>query len=260
MERAIELVRLYERERTCLTALIKDDPVYFVHLYHTKEDIELAGFLSSQFAYGRIKGIKAFLGELFSRIGSPFLFLKQGDPATLDGLYYRFHTSRDLKMLFERLRYIYERFGSMENLLLTFQGKTMRETLSRLRAEIFKDGELSFFFPDPTPSNPLKRWNLYLRWMVRKDEIDMGIWTFLDKKDLCVPLDTHLFRIGRCLKWTKRGRPDFQASQEVTEALRAISPKDPLMLDFFLCHRVGIENRCPGEKTEGCKGCLVHEF
>lgn len=255
------LLHLYEKERGSLHTFVQHDPVYFVHLFRRREDVELCGFLASQFAYGSIKGINGFLAKLLSRIGpSPFTFLMEGDLDTLQGLYYRFQNSVDLIQLFSKLRVIYEKYGTMEGLLARFQGKNLRETLSRVSREIDRNGKLRFFFPEPKPSNPLKRWNLYLRWMVRKDEIDMGIWTFLDKRDLYVPLDTHLFKIGRCLGWTRRARPDSVSAEEITEALRAICPDDPLMFDFFLCHRIGIEGRCPGTRSEGCRICPLYDL
>jgi len=105
----------------------------------------------------------------------------------------------------------------------------------------------------------LKRWNLYFRWMVRKDEVDVGLWDFIDKKNLIIPLDTHLFKIGRCIGWTECKTPTFRAAKEITEALKKFSPEDPLKYDLFLCHRVGIGAECTGRKTAGCrKKCVIY--
>jgi uncharacterized protein (TIGR02757 family) len=95
--------------------------------------------------------------------------------------------------------------------------------------------------------------------MVRKDEVDVGLWSFIDKKDLIIPLDTHIFKIGKCLGWTECNTPTFRAAKEITEALKKFSPEDPLKYDLFLCHRVGIEAGCTGRKTAGCgEKCLIY--
>lgn len=105
----------------------------------------------------------------------------------------------------------------------------------------------------------MKRWNLYLRWMVRKDRVDAGLWDFIDRKDLIIPLDTHLFKIGRCLGWTACSAQSYRGAQEITEALKIFSPEDPLKYDLFLCHRVGIGAGCTGIKSPECASeCLIY--
>jgi uncharacterized protein (TIGR02757 family) len=240
--------------------LIGSDPVEFFHRYTAPVDKEIAGFLASQFAYGKIDVMKRFLGSLFEVIDpSPADFLRRGDPAKLDGLYYRFQKSAEIKLLFAVLGKILKEYGSIGDLLKTGYGGDIRETLWGLRERLrLRDNDLIFFFPKRLPANPLKRWNLYLRWMVRKDEIDQGLWDFIDKKDLVVPLDTHLFKIGRCLGWTKRKSPSWNAAQDITKALKDFSPEDPLKYDLFLCHKVGIEAGCGGARTEDCaRKCVL---
>jgi uncharacterized protein (TIGR02757 family) len=198
--------------------------------------------------------MKRFLGDLFTRMGAgPAEFVRAGDWSLLDGLYYRFQKGDEIRRLFAALRRILIGYGSVEGFFRArYEGDT-REAIWRLRQEIVGDDrDLLFFFPKGLPANPLKRWNLYLRWMVRKDEIDQGLWTFMDKKDLVIPLDTHLFKIGRCLGWTDRKSPSWHAAQDITGALRKISPEDPLKYDFLLCHRVGIGASCTGRRKEAC--------
>jgi uncharacterized protein (TIGR02757 family) len=97
--------------------------------------------------------------------------------------------------------------------------------------------------------------------MVREDMIDRGLWGFIDKKDLVIPLDTHLFKIGRCLGWTERNSQSYKAALEITDILKNLSPDDPLKYDFFLCHRIGIGAGCTGKRTSQCeKVCLLHEI
>jgi uncharacterized protein (TIGR02757 family) len=243
-----------------LPAIIGNDPVEFVHRYAEAQDKEIAGFFASQFAYGKIEVMKRFLRSLFERMGeSPAEFVRAGDWSSLEGLYYRFQKSDEIIRLFAALRTMLTGYGSIGGMLCALHEGDARETIWRLRKELLgSEPGLVFFFPKRLPASPIKRWNLYLRWMVRKDEIDQGLWEFIDRKDLVTPLDTHLFKIGRCLGWTERKSPTWNAAQDITRALRAICPEDPLKYDFFLCHKVGIGAGCAGTRKEACaEKCML---
>ncbi|MCX5798280.1 MAG: TIGR02757 family protein [Proteobacteria bacterium] len=241
--------------------MIDDDPVEFLQRYKEHRNIEIAGFFASQFAYGKIDVFKKFLRALFECMGDdPHAYIKKGNFSNLKGLYYRFQTSEDIVHLFHILKKILEEYDSIGNALRFFYSGDIRKALWKLRGHLFgKANELAFFFPKPSNTNPLKRWNLYLRWMVRKDGIDVGLWDFIDKRDLIIPLDTHLFKIGRCLGWVEKKTPSWKAACELTGVLKAISPEDPLRYDFFLCHKVGIGAKCTGRKTPQCKQlCILY--
>ncbi len=242
--------------------MIERDPVMFVHRYAESRDKEIAGFLASQFAYGNIKAMKRFLSDLFDCMGeSPHRFLSAGDFSALDRLYYRFHKGREIVDLFNVLRQVVRDYGSIGGMLEAHYDGDIRETLWTVRGHLFgrNKSRLIFFFPKRLPANPLKRWNLYLRWMVRRDEIDAGIWTFIDKRDLVIPLDTHVYKIGRCLGWTGTQTQSWKAAGEITEALKESAPDDPLKYDFFLCHMVGIGAGCTGVRGTACEErCLLY--
>ncbi len=231
----------------------------FIGRYRTKADAEIAGFLGSQFAYGKIEVFKEFLSTVFDIMGpAPSEFIRKGDFGAFDGLYYRFQKSDDIAELFGVLRTILNRYGGIGPMLQLFYGGDIRTMLWRAREELIGgNAKLTFFFPKPSASSPLKRWNLYLRWMVRKDEIDAGLWGFIPKDRLVVPLDTHIFKIARCLGWTSLRNPSWKAAWEITEALKRYAPEDPLKYDFFLCHKVGIEGGCTGVRTVSCAGKCV---
>jgi uncharacterized protein (TIGR02757 family) len=192
----------------------------------------------------------------------PRRFVEEGDFKCLKGLYYRFQKDSDIVLLFESLRKIYRDFGGLGSMLKVYYRGDAREALWNVRKYLFQNSDaLTFFFPKPSPANPLKRWNLYLRWMVRKDAIDRGLWDFIDKGNLVIPLDTHLFKIGRCLGWTERNSPSYAAARDITDVLKQLSPDDPLKYDFFLCHKIGIGAGCTGKKTSQCeKVCLLYEI
>jgi uncharacterized protein (TIGR02757 family) len=231
-----------------------------VHRFRDRKDREIAGFLASQFAYGKIELFKRFLTSLFERMGqSPALFVRKGDFTSFQGLYYRFQKEEDIADLFKTLKRIVDEFGSIGNMIAGFYAGNTREALWKAREYLLGDSNrLIFFFPKRLKTNPLKRWNLYLRWMVRKDEVDVGLWEFVDRKDLIIPLDTHIFKIGRCLGWTASKAQSYKAAQEITEALKKFDPEDPLKYDLFLCHVVGIGAGCTGRKSQQCRErCLI---
>jgi len=93
-----------------------------------------------------------------------------------------------------------------------------------------------YFFSLPSTGSACKRLNLFLRWMVRKDGVDPGGWSAIAPRQLIVPLDTHTIRIGRCLRLTRRTSPGWKMAMEITTALRALDPIDPVRYDFALCH------------------------
>jgi uncharacterized protein (TIGR02757 family) len=96
---------------------------------------------------------------------------------------------------------------------------------------------------------------MFLRWMVRRDVLDLGLWTRVSPADLIVPLDTHVFRISRFLGWTRRRQADWSAAEEVTAALRRHCPEDPVRYDFALA-RLGIVRDCKGRRVPGvCDRC-----
>lgn len=189
---------------------------------------------------------------------SPSQFIIKGDFSSFHGLYYRFQKSDDIVYLFVILKRIFERFGGIGAMLRHLYGGDTRSMIWNVRDEFFgTDERLTFFFPKPSNSNPMKRWNLYLRWMVRKDEIDVGLWDFIPKEGLVIPLDTHIFKIGRCFGWTNQKNPSWKAACEITDVLRTFSPEDPLKYDFFLCQGVGINGGCTGVRRSECLGNCV---
>jgi uncharacterized protein (TIGR02757 family) len=246
----------YRRERPLLSVHAENDPVSFAHRFDAPPDKEVAAFLASQFAYGNVRAMRAFLEAFFESMGeSPLSFVQRGDFEPLRDLYYRFHKGDDIIALLSVLRRIVGEWGSMGAMMDRFYDGDTREMLWRVREHLFgSSGDLLFFFPKRLPANPLKRWMLFLRWMVRRDDIDLGLWDFIDPASLVVPLDTHLFKIGVCLGWTGRRSPTWKAAVEITDALRLYAPEDPLKYDFLLCHRVGMDLGCTGRRSEVCAG------
>ena len=113
--------------------------------------------------------------------------------------------------------------------------------------EVYRDHAgrrgVTYFFPRPDAGSACKRLNLFLRWMVRRDAVDLGVWTRLPPSKLVVPLDTHVIRVGRCLGLTRYRSPGWRMASEITESLRHLDPEDPVRFDFSICH-LGMMDAC----------------
>jgi uncharacterized protein (TIGR02757 family) len=259
----INLQSTYEREKGRLAALVANDPVMYLHRFTDPRDIELAGFIASQFAYGRVQVLTRFLGDLFDRMqGGPYQFITSGDFASLGSLYYRFQKGPDIIRLFTVLEAAITQYGGIGRMIEHYYEADLRKALWDVRKDLIGDNEdLLFFFPKSAPASPIKRWSLYARWMVRKDDIDFGLWRFIEKRDLTIPLDANVFKIGRCHGWTDQKTQTWKAACQITKVLKTFCPEDPLKYDFLLCHVIGIGGGCTGVRGEACeKRCFSSEI
>ena len=256
------------------------DPIEFPHRFKNPRDIEVAAFIASSLAYGKVGLFKAVAEKILSIMGaSPYEFLLEfrlGKHRKLfKGIKYRFNENEDLIALLFILHKILSRHTSLENVFMKFYlpgAKTIEEGLrgfvaSHLEidtAQVYgrdiKPAGLRQLFPSPSNGSACKRANLFLRWMVRDKDIDFGIWGGISKNRLIIPLDTHIARISRCLGFTERKSQDWKMAVEITESLKRFDPEDPLKYDFALCHH-GISGICKGMKdgTE-CTGCVFKQY
>jgi uncharacterized protein (TIGR02757 family) len=113
---------------------------------------------------------------------------------------------------------------------------------------------VAYFFSRPSSGGACKRLNLFLRWMVRHDQVDLGVWSRVKPSQLIVPLDTHIIRIGRCLGLTRYASPGWRMAVDITAALRRLDPDDPARFDFSICH-LGMMNGCGFEKDFADSRC-----
>ncbi len=239
------------------------DPVHLVRRYADPADREVAGFLAAGLAFGRVASMLASIEGVLEPMGdSPAAYVHRFDPrrdgAALAALVHRWATGADLVALVWAVRQMLDRAGSIERFFLaglqpdaTDVGAALESFADRARAldvtraygrRPARPG-VWFFFSRPSTGSACKRLNLYLRWMVRRDEIDMGLWSGVSPAQLVVPLDTHVIRVGRCLGLTRRRTPGWKMAVEITAALRALDPDDPVRYDFSLCH-LGMMNAC----------------
>jgi uncharacterized protein (TIGR02757 family) len=232
------------------------DPVQVVRRYPAVEDRELVGFLAAGLAFGRVASVVASVEGVCRALGPrPAEFIRGFDPAThgdpLRPLVHRWIRGADLIAVFVILRDLLRAYGSLEAALArglaesdvdvepalerfaeTARAIDLREAYGRRHA---RPGA-HYFLARPSTGSACKRLNLYLRWMARTDGVDPGGWTRVHPRQLIVPLDTHTIRVGRCLGLTERASPGWKMAVDITTALRAIDPDDPVRYDFSLCH------------------------
>jgi uncharacterized protein (TIGR02757 family) len=131
----------------------------------------------------------------------------------------------------------------VEGALDSFSKRALALDLRAAYGRTPKRPGVCFFFPRPSTGSACKRMNLFLRWMVRRDALDLGAWTGLSPAKLVVPLDTHVIRVGRCLRLTRRISPGWPMARDITASLRQLDPNDPVKYDFAMCH-LGMMNGC----------------
>ena len=232
------------------------DPIQIVCRYPQTDDREIVAFIASGLAFGRVASVMASVQNVCDAIGpSPAAFVRNFDPSRdgkeLRAIVHRWTRGEDIVGLIWTLRQLIERDGSLERSFahgLDPSAPDVEQALeafaARARAVDLKTAYgrrprrpgAHYFFSRPSTGSACKRLNLFLRWMVRHDAIDPGGWTTVPARQLVVPLDTHTIRVGKCLGLTKRVSPGWKMASEITAALRAFDPHDPVRYDFSLCH------------------------
>ena len=135
-----------------------------------------------------------------------------------------------------------------------FLGARSAADLKAAYGRVPKRAGVCYFFPRPSAGSGCKRLNLYLRWMVRRDALDLGVWRRVSPARLVVPLDTHVIRVGRCLRLTSYTSPGWRMARDITASLRRLDPLDPVKFDFSLCH-LGMMNACGFGRAQGDTQC-----
>ncbi len=231
---------------------IENDPIVIPHQFKKKQDIEIMGFFAAVLAWGQRKTIINKCWELIERMdNSPFDFIQNHQETDLEallGFKHRTFNDTDLLYFVSFFRQHYQNSESLEDAFYTGKNSTAETMLNHFRSYFFSLPD----FPrrtikhvsSPQQKSTCKRLNMFLRWMVRKDEngVDFGIWQKIKPADLICPCDLHVDRVARKLKLITRKQTDWQTALELTEKLREFDPKDPAKYDFAL-FGLGIEER-----------------
>jgi uncharacterized protein (TIGR02757 family) len=189
--------------------------------------------------------------------------------AAFDGFVHRWTRGVDLIALLWMMKQMLDRHGSIEGFFVEGYDPAAGDVGPALDSFSVRARELDiraaygrtprrpgvcYFFPRPSSGSACKRLNLFLRWMVRRDALDLGVWSRVPASALIVPLDTHVIRVGRCLRLTRYTSPGWRMASDITAALRSIDPRDPVKYDFSLCH-LGMMNACGFNRAQADSQC-----
>ena len=254
------------------------DPIQIVRRFKNPADREIVGFCAAALAFGRVASVLHSIERLVVLMGpSPAAFVRAFEPtrdaAPIKPLFHRWTRGEDLVALVMILRKMLET-GSIEQFFLHGYDQKAADISSAL--DSFSERAMSidlrdaygdrkchpgaaYFFPRPSSGSGCKRLNLFLRWMVRNDGVDLGVWSKVPAAKLIVPLDTHVIRLGRCLKLTRYASPGWKMAADITDSLRALDPDDPVKYDFSLCH-IGMSDQCGFNRAQGDAACPLKGF
>ena len=263
------LERIYQRynHRECIGA----DPLQFAYRFADPADVEIAAFLAAALAYGRVEQIQRSVNDLLARMGDgPRRFVwgfSGSSRERLAGFKHRFTTGDDIADLLELLRDVLRDQGSLHDFFLLGYESTHPNTLPALirfcdalaaayaaRHQGRLSRGLMVLLANPRRGSASKRLHLFLRWMVRDDEVDLGLWRNIDEAKLIVPVDVHMARLCRILGFHNRRTISLSTAVQITEAFAKIEPADPVKYDFALS-RIGILEGCSGAYRPGCESC-----
>ena len=231
--------------------LVHPDPLEFLFAYKNIQDREIVGLVASSLAYGRVAQIlKSVNIVLMPMEGSPADFILSHSKNDFEKIYsgfkHRFTTSEDLVNFLCGIKFVVSEYGSLENCMamgLDPADETLSEALNLFVEKLKLPAKIktSSLLPNPSLSSACKRLYLFLRWMIRSDEVDPGGWHGISAAKLIVPLDTHMFHFGTFYGFTSRKSADAAAAKEITAGFKSLCPDDPVKYDFALT-RFGIRN------------------
>ncbi|MFN2396143.1 MAG: TIGR02757 family protein [Bacteroidales bacterium] len=223
---------------------IVSDPIGVPHRYSTKEDREIAGFLAATIAWGQRKSIVQSALKLMTLMddapGDFIMNFKESDLKRFEGFVHRTFNYTDITVFVYALKNIYQIHGGMEKVFADgIKSGGMDYGIAHFRNVFFEvphEIRTRKHVSNPLSGSCTKRINMYLRWMVRKDDrgVDFGIWESIRPDQLICPLDVHSGRVARRLGLLKRKQDDWKAAVELTENLRLLDPSDPVKYDFAL--------------------------
>ncbi len=225
--------------------LVHPDPLVFLYEYDDPADREIAGLVASSLAYGRVAQILKSVEKILKPMGRhPHRFLLR-NTRDLNGLYgdfkHRFTTGEQMATLLDRTAEVLREHRSIGSFLGSClqKGGSLPEGLNLFSRGLEPKREGFSLLTAPEDGSACKRLLLWLKWMVRRDDVDPGGWDVLSPRDLIMPTDTHIHNIARQLGLTQRKQADLKTALEITRGFAGIVPEDPTRYDFVLS-RFGI--------------------
>lgn len=243
---ASKLEELYEKYND--KKYIHPDPLEFLYNYESNLDKEVVGLVASSLAYGKVTQILKSVTLVLEKLSPyPASVLEGASIQSLKKVFasfkHRFTTGEELAIFLFNIGKILHKYGSINSCFIAGfdKSKEMLPSILNFIKEL-RAGECNCYnslVPIPSGKCAYKRMNLYLRWMIRKDKVDPGVWDNISPSKLIIPLDTHMHRISLSYKLTERKQADFNTALEITKAFKKFSPEDPVKYDFALT-RLGI--------------------
>ncbi|MBS1982918.1 MAG: TIGR02757 family protein [Bdellovibrionales bacterium] len=254
------------------------DPLGMIDRSLSPEDFELVSFVVAGLSYGRVDQIRKSSADLLRRLQTlgcgpagqntaQLLRLAVQNPddsleRALDGWKHRLNTQGDMVQLLLTLGHLYCRKETLKSLyqkslaespsvtltnfcfnLLSYAPKTSAQNIP---AQKWKGTGVAWFASSPADGGSCKRLLMWLRWMIRKDNVDPGTWNAPEwSQHLLCPVDTHIFQWARKQKITRRKSANWACVEEITAFFRQINPQDPVKYDFALC-QLGMSSKIPG--------------
>jgi uncharacterized protein (TIGR02757 family) len=252
------------------------DPVSFVHRYASPADQEVVALIAASLAFGNVVAVRAKVATVLEALGpSPARTVEREErralEARLRGFSHRVWKGGDVAAMLAHAGALRRTAGSLgaafARWLAEEDARAPRDpdaafvaALARLARALQGPGPsrgLRYLVPDPRAGSACKRLLLWVRWMCRPaDGVDLGLWPIPPSR-LIIPLDTHVHRIARNLGLTRRKDASLRTAAEITNALRALDPDDPVRYDFAICH-LGVSRACPSRRDPTrCADCVL---
>lgn len=240
-------------------------PRRFFVLGRATEEIEALALFSAMLAYGKVEVFMARIREVLEKCDERFLELLTGRRRLPVWPGYRLSTSDDIRDFALGIGGLITSRGSLRKAFEEGWQRemTIRAGLISLRAGLLqhissRTRGLLHLLPDPQLGGCCKRWHMFLRWMVRRDDgIDLGLWPQIPPSRLLIPIDRHISRLARNLGLTARKTDNWLTVEEITANLRLLAPEDPVRYDFSLCH-LAISGQCThGKNPDICRECFM---
>ncbi len=250
------------------------DPIQIVRRFQRDDDREIVGFIAAALAFGRVSSVLQSIERVLAVMGpAPAAYVRRFDARrdgpSFAGIVHRWTREADIVAMLWLLRQMVDRSGSVEGFFLegydagaddiagaldSFSTRAMALDLKAAYGRVPARPGVCYFFPRPSAGSGCKRLNLFLRWMVRRDALDLGVWRRVSPAKLIVPLDTHVIRVGRCLRLTRYTSPGWPMARDITASLRRLDQDDPVKYDFSVCH-LGMMNACGFSRPQGDARC-----
>lgn len=223
---------------------ITNDPICVPHTYSRRQDVEIAGFVAAIFAWGQRKTIINKAEEFLGRMdNSPYDFVKNFDPKELkvfQSFRHRTFNGDDAMSVLYFFQYVYQKYESLEVFFknkqkhVVFEGlKEMDQVFRSLPSTLKRSHK---HIASPARNSACKRLNMFMRWMVRKDDkgVDFGLWQQISPSELIIPMDVHVVRSAQTLRLLGSDKVNWRTAIELTEKLREFDAHDPIKYDFAL--------------------------